>query len=79
MTAFFCEPMFYVYILQSESTGRFYIGHTNNLDRQLAEHNDPASKDSLTTKRFTKTRGRVMLFTICPANSASKIRFLLDI
>jgi putative endonuclease len=52
MAAFFYEPMFYVYILQSESTGRFYIGHTNNLDRRLAEHNDPASKNSLTTKRF---------------------------
>jgi putative endonuclease len=53
MAAFFCGPMFYIYILQSESSGRFYIGHTNNLDRRLAEHNDPASKNSLTTKRFS--------------------------
>ncbi|MBT8490576.1 MAG: GIY-YIG nuclease family protein [Deltaproteobacteria bacterium] len=44
--------MFYVYILQSDSTGRFYIGHTNNLDRRLAEHNESSNKNSLTTKRF---------------------------
>ena len=44
--------MFYVYILQSISTGRFYIGHTNNLERRVAEHNNPAIKNSLTTKSF---------------------------
>lgn len=28
----------YLYILQSASTGRYYIGTTDNLDRRLAEH-----------------------------------------
>jgi putative endonuclease len=30
--------MFCVYILQSESTSRYYIGSTNDLDRRLSEH-----------------------------------------
>ncbi len=31
--------MFYVYILQSKKTKRYYIGSTNNLKRRLNEHN----------------------------------------
>ncbi len=31
--------MFFVYVLQSERTGRLYIGSTENLERRLAEHN----------------------------------------
>ena len=30
--------MNYVYILQSEQDGRYYIGSTNNLERRLKEH-----------------------------------------
>ena len=32
--------MFYVYILENPQ-GRFYVGQTDDLDRRLAEHNDP--------------------------------------
>ncbi|HDZ87782.1 MAG TPA: hypothetical protein ENH38_04095, partial [Nitrospirae bacterium] len=32
--------MFYVYILQNPA-GRFYIGHSNDLDRRISQHNDP--------------------------------------
>jgi putative endonuclease len=31
---------FHVYILQSRSTGRVYIGHTENLTKRLFEHNN---------------------------------------
>ena len=31
---------FHAYILQSESTGRFYVGHTENLNKRIAEHNN---------------------------------------
>ena len=31
--------MFYVYILYSKSADRYYIGHTNDPDRRLEEHN----------------------------------------
>ena len=32
------HPVYHTYILQNEA-GRFYIGHTDDLDRRLAEHN----------------------------------------
>ena len=32
---------FFVYILESETTGRIYIGHTSDLERRLKEHNNP--------------------------------------
>ncbi|MGH9803595.1 MAG: GIY-YIG nuclease family protein [Candidatus Acidiferrales bacterium] len=32
-------PVFIFYILQSESTGRYYIGQTNNLDARVVRHN----------------------------------------
>ena len=30
--------MAFLYILQSESTGRFYVGSTSDLQRRLSEH-----------------------------------------
>ncbi|XOV92696.1 MAG: GIY-YIG nuclease family protein [Bacteroidota bacterium] len=31
--------MFYTYILRSQKSGRFYIGHTSDLDERLNYHN----------------------------------------
>ena len=31
--------MYSTYVLQSISTGRYYIGYTNNLPRRMIEHN----------------------------------------
>ena len=31
---------FYVYILRSQTTGRFYVGHTENLIKRIFEHNN---------------------------------------
>ena len=31
--------VYYVYILRSLKTGRFYIGHTDDLARRMEEHN----------------------------------------
>jgi len=42
----------WVYILQSQATGRFYCGQTRKLDKRVLQHNDPASRLTLTTKRF---------------------------
>ena len=33
------SPMFIVYILKNNLTGRHYIGSTNNIDRRISEHN----------------------------------------
>ena len=30
---------FYVYVLRSVSSGRFYVGQTENVGKRLAEHN----------------------------------------
>ena len=30
---------FHLYILRSASTGKFYVGHTENLARRILEHN----------------------------------------
>jgi len=42
---------FFVYILRSESTGKTYVGQTDNLSRRIAEHNDPSFRLTLYTKR----------------------------
>jgi len=42
--------MFYVYILENPQ-GRFYVGQTDDLDRRLAEHNDPTHNASKYTTR----------------------------
>ena len=36
--------MFSMYILQSITTDRYYIGHTDSLSRRLEEHNTGLSK-----------------------------------
>ena len=44
---------FFVYVLESESTGRRYIGQTDDLARRVAEHNDPAhNTHKYTTKHL---------------------------
>jgi len=36
--------MYFVYIIQSVRTKRYYIGSTNNIDRRLEEHNSNKTK-----------------------------------
>jgi len=43
---------FWVYIIQSENTGRYYCGHSSDPNRRLRQHNDPEYRLSKTTKRF---------------------------
>lgn len=42
--------MFYTYILISVSSGNLYIGHTENLERRLEEHNSD-KKSTFTSKK----------------------------
>ena len=69
--AFFVMP-FWVYILQSQSTGRYYCGYSSDPERRLRQHNDPRYSLSKSTKRFPgpwrivwsqscETRGRAMV------------------
>lgn len=41
--------MFYVYILKSREADKSYVGHTDNLDRRMSEHN---SGKHFYTKRY---------------------------
>jgi putative endonuclease len=42
----------WVYILQSESSGRYYCGQSTNVEQRFSQHNDPHYRLSKTTKRF---------------------------
>ncbi len=42
---------YYVYILRSESTGKTYVGQTNDIAHRIKQHNDPECKLTLYTKR----------------------------
>jgi len=42
----------WVYILQSQSSGRYYCGQTQDLESRLRQHNDPENPLTKTTKRF---------------------------
>jgi len=38
--------MFYVYILQSQKTNRFYIGSTENLSKRVLAHNSGSNRST---------------------------------
>ena len=43
---------FFVYVIQSKSSRKKYIGQTCDLKKRIIQHNDPENKFSLFTKRF---------------------------
>jgi len=57
--------MYYVYVLESISTNRLYIGQTSNLSKRLAQHNTGKSP-------YTKTRGPWKLIGSITCNSRSE-------
>lgn len=52
--------MFYTYILQSEKSGKMYIGYTKDLRKRFKEHNDGKST-------YTKGRGpyKIIYYEAC--------------
>ena len=46
--------IYYTYIIESTANSRWYIGHTNDIDRRLIEHN-------LDQNKSTKNKGPWML------------------
>ena len=44
--------MFYVYILHSVSSDHYYIGHTNDVEKRLKEHNNPKENSKFTSKHL---------------------------
>jgi putative endonuclease len=41
---------YWVYIIQSQSTGRYYCGYSENVNRRVSQHNDPEYRLTRTTK-----------------------------
>jgi putative endonuclease len=44
--------MFYIYILHSKSSDKYYIGSTADVNRRLEEHNNPQVKTKYTAKHL---------------------------
>ena len=44
--------MYFVYVIRSQTAGKIYVGHTQDLEKRLGEHNDPECYSSKFTKRF---------------------------
>ncbi len=40
------EMEFFTYILKSQSSGQYYVGHTENLDKRLTKHNNGEVKST---------------------------------
>ncbi len=60
--------MFTVYVLRSKSTGKLYIGQSNNLERRLLEHQSGIA-------RYTRGRGPwELIFTETHANRGEAMR-----
>ena len=57
--------MHFVYIIQSISTNRFYIGETKNLSDRLQRHNQNRSK-------ATKNRGPWKVVIVCAMKNKSE-------
>jgi putative endonuclease len=43
---------FFTYIIQSQTTARYYCGSSSDVERRLRQHNDSDYKGSRTTKIF---------------------------
>jgi len=52
--------MFYTYVIQHNITGRIYIGHTNNVEKRVSQHNDASFKKKSYTK-LNKGKGKWVL------------------
>jgi len=78
--------MFTVYIIESERTGRWYYGHTEDLAERLARHNGDRSKATkgrgpwrvVATKEFPG-KGEAMAFELLLKRCKRKDRSLLYI
>jgi putative endonuclease len=44
--------VYFVYVIRSQSVGKIDIGHTQDLQKRLREHNDPECFSSKFTKRI---------------------------
>jgi putative endonuclease len=76
--------MYYTYILQSEKSDNLYIGHTENFERRLCEHNSNQAKSiknkgpwNIIFKKEFQSRGEAMKFEI-KLKSIKNKKYLLE-
>lgn len=79
--------MFYTYILKSEKSGRYYVGHTSDLEERLSYHNSGKVKatrnkgpwEAVYYETFkTKTEANRRELEIKKKKSRKYIEFLID-
>ena len=79
--------MFYTYILQFEKSGRYYIGHTSDLEERLSYHNNGRVKATWNKgpweivyieKYETKNQANQREFEIKKKKSRKHIEFLIN-
>jgi len=65
------DGMYYTYVIQSKTSGRFYTGYTNDLRKRFNQHNDRAST-------YTKHRGpyRLVYYEACLEEKDARSREL---
>jgi len=59
--------MYYVYILYSKEIDRYYIGHSNDVQRRLQEHNHPR----LRRKYSSQTSDWILVFQVSAGETRS--------
>lgn len=69
--SFFFAAVFYVYILYSPKSDRYYVGHTNDIDRRLEEHNHPKEAIKYTSKYLP---WKLKLFFLVSENRGDAIK-----
>ena len=52
MSPFLFAAVFYIYILYSLNSDKYYIGMTSDVVRRIAEHNDPSRANKYTAKHI---------------------------
>jgi putative endonuclease len=74
---------YYVYILESNSSGRLYIGQTQNIENRVNEHNEGMTKSTkgkgpwkLLHSKVFETRTEAMVFERKLKNWKSSLRVL---
>jgi len=59
---------YWVYILKSQTTDRFYCGHTDDLNHRINQHNNPDYNFTRTTK-VIKGPWEIVWTAECPSRS----------
>jgi len=52
IVSFFISDMYYIYIIYSPRSDKYYIGMTSDVARRLEEHNDPCRENKYTLKHI---------------------------